>query len=673
MASLGGSSVGPTFQTLSEALASMNLQGSVQPGSTIYTIRGGRSFEIDGKFYDVDGPELGIDDGRYTDKDLCSYCRGITAAALASAEGYLHVPSFESLYEVGSHEKCGICNRIRTIIQSPGLVEKVKGLKNGKRPSPVRLKLVHPWEREGITGSCISLHIDYIEATSMQALFYVRCMEGDPAQNQVTKIRNLDHTGSSASADTLRTWYRKCTKFHQCSSPFTLTRSLQDERPKRLLQFSSSPDKSHCLTKANEAERLKGVPLDALPKTFREAITICLWLDIGHLWIDSLCIIQDSQEDWIEESKKMGGIYANSAITIAADAAKDSSGGCFNEKSKNQLDDDSKTWVARVTNKLPGWGDEESTFLIYPFSFGTGAAIPAIENSVLATRAWTFQERILPPRIVHCTSTQLFWECRQCYRAEDNIEHWQPDRIQTLPGLIKRVGNVEPWSYNARSGLQLLAERAILLWYKEIIPKHYSGRSLTYATDKLVAISGIARAIDSAMPPAPSVRLGNATYPSTQYLCGLWRSNIAQALVFFRDSQVNPGPPPHAAANPPKYHCPTWSWPPIPSRSIGLFSTKLAPPTSSASTAASWISAPAATLTVKRLEDDEIPINYDWLLDDAGVPVGFCCLDYDDPGITEVEVLLCFVLKTAQPALGYTKLGGYVLMVVPLGGAGGNR
>jgi hypothetical protein len=37
----------------------------------------------------------------------------------------------------------------------------------------------------------------------------------------------------------------------------------------------------------------RGIPVNSLPKTFRDAVRVCLVLDIMYLWIDSLCIVQD--------------------------------------------------------------------------------------------------------------------------------------------------------------------------------------------------------------------------------------------------------------------------------------------------------------------------------------------------------------------------------------------
>lgn len=44
------------------------------------------------------------------------------------------------------------------------------------------------------------------------------------------------------------------------------------------------------------------IPFEDLPKTFQDAITITQQLGIGYLWIDSLCIIQDSPKDWKKEA-----------------------------------------------------------------------------------------------------------------------------------------------------------------------------------------------------------------------------------------------------------------------------------------------------------------------------------------------------------------------------------
>lgn len=51
-------------------------------------------------------------------------------------------------------------------------------------------------------------------------------------------------------------------------------------------------------TRANQALRVDGIPIQKFPKTFRDAMKFSKAMEIRHLWIDALCIIQDDKEDW---------------------------------------------------------------------------------------------------------------------------------------------------------------------------------------------------------------------------------------------------------------------------------------------------------------------------------------------------------------------------------------
>lgn len=58
-----------------------------------------------------------------------------------------------------------------------------------------------------------------------------------------------------------------------------------------------------------------------MPQTFQDTVSVACHLGIQYLWIDSLCIIQESDEDCSRESVVIGDIYANSFCTIAATSA----------------------------------------------------------------------------------------------------------------------------------------------------------------------------------------------------------------------------------------------------------------------------------------------------------------------------------------------------------------
>ena len=71
------------------------------------------------------------------------------------------------------------------------------------------------------------------------------------------------------------------------------------------------------------------VPWSALTKTFQHAIKFARMLNLRYIWIDSLCIVQDCKQDWLEQSSKMASIYEHSAVTLAATVALNGTAGCF--------------------------------------------------------------------------------------------------------------------------------------------------------------------------------------------------------------------------------------------------------------------------------------------------------------------------------------------------------
>jgi hypothetical protein len=77
---------------------------------------------------------------------------------------------------------------------------------------------------------------------------------------------------------------------------------------------------------------MDNIDMDELPKTFQDAIVITRRLGARYLWIDSLCNIQDSVEDWENESASMEHVYRNSMCNIAVTSGMDGSVGCLFER-----------------------------------------------------------------------------------------------------------------------------------------------------------------------------------------------------------------------------------------------------------------------------------------------------------------------------------------------------
>jgi len=80
-------------------------------------------------------------------------------------------------------------------------------------------------------------------------------------------------------------------------------------------------------TRANIRRRLQKLPHNELSKTHQDAVYITRQMGVRYLWIDAICILQDDSTDWATESAKMGSIYHNSMLTLAAAESVDAEGG----------------------------------------------------------------------------------------------------------------------------------------------------------------------------------------------------------------------------------------------------------------------------------------------------------------------------------------------------------
>jgi hypothetical protein len=71
-------------------------------------------------------------------------------------------------------------------------------------------------------------------------------------------------------------------------------------------------------TKSNIEEHFEGIKILHLPQGIRDAIVVTRKLDLQYLSVDSLCIVQDSEEDKIHEIGRMESTYGNAWVTISA-------------------------------------------------------------------------------------------------------------------------------------------------------------------------------------------------------------------------------------------------------------------------------------------------------------------------------------------------------------------
>ena len=349
----------------------------------------------------------------------------------------------------------------------------------------------------------------------------------------------------------IRDWLTECDTHSLCrvSQPKTA--------PRRLLEIKSSDNGyelvlrdspievamgyaalSHCwgrshifkTLKDNIEEHKRRIEFSELPRTFQDAVVLCIKLGIPFLWIDSLCIIQDDRSDWGCESTQMAEIYENAVLVISAARASNGEAGLFSHEVEYEgliiptgLQDDSapsRILHRRCLRDEPHHSWTEAYFSESVF----GNWRPA---NPLLSRAWAFQERLLARRIIHFGKTELVWECRtelKCQCAGSKIFRERSSfKVDWDRAISDRIGHVHD------------------LWWNLV--QHYTCRQLTYHSDKLAGISGTARRLAQVF----GNRLG-------AYYAGHWENGLLESLLWARDFRTD------LRARPELKAAPTWSW-----------------------------------------------------------------------------------------------------------------
>ena len=228
----------------------------------------------------------------------------------------------------------------------------------------------------------------------------------------------------------------------------------------------------------------------------------------------------------------------------------------------------------------------------------------AFRGSELEKRAWVMQELLLAPRILYVHERQLFWECFE-QKACETFPHGLPESIKTtqregksllaashphqtimshtktnvhylredhqdqesradqcateLSSLSDSQASEDSLDSASYSSSENSHNYAAKLWQATVTA--YMACSLTRASDKLLALSGVAQALQWAM--------------DSEYVAGLWTRNIVPQLLWRSDR-------PGATRSVKEYRAPSWSWASVEGKIIydnvdkyGLFEVKV--------------------------------------------------------------------------------------------------
>lgn len=280
------------------------------------------------------------------------------------------------------------------------------------------------------------------------------------------------------------------------------------------------------LTSATIPMLREELPVSAVSQTFRDAFTVTRRLGFRYIWIDSLCIIQDSEQDWLTESSRMGSVYKHAVCTIAAVAAAEGSDKLFS------IHDPTKgsPLTLQIVRKPPidawpclgprrwNFGPQTDVTGLY-YCVSDNAWVKEVSRAALNRRGWVVQERLLSPRTISFSS-ELFWECRMM-KASETVPIGFPSYEQTRHLPESPSSNVKIWRRISDFGPpRLTLFNDYQSW--KLTVENFSRYDLTMERDKLPAISGIARELQGDEDP---------------YLAGLWRNDLVSQLLWRRSSR----------------------------------------------------------------------------------------------------------------------------------------
>ena len=256
-----------------------------------------------------------------------------------------------------------------------------------------------------------------------------------------------------------------------------------------------------------------GIPFTDLPLVVQDAVLVTSKVGLRFIWVDAMCILQDSVEDWTHEANKMSEVYEGCVFTISALAGETSMTNFLGDRGlrpiylgRVKIEDGSRACSSRLfARRVPRSGRTE------------------LSRGALSTRAWPLQERVLSPAILHYGRDQMIWECNKHLRSEVG------ERLNS-PLMLPRISAITP-TQNA----------PLDIWCSYVM--EFTGRNIAFVSDRLPAILGIAS------------KLRSAGLYKGRYVAGHWESGLHSSLLWYRHQDSLYGPMTET-----NIQVPTWSW-----------------------------------------------------------------------------------------------------------------
>ena len=265
---------------------------------------------------------------------------------------------------------------------------------------------------------------------------------------------------------------------------------------------------------------------------------MALLLEIKYVWIDSLCIIQDSIGDWKAEASTMSNVYSHGILNLSATSPHSAIKGLI---------------ACRNSDLRPLWIEaQDMTGDLSPFLVcHTPYWKYAIDEAPVNRRGRVLQERVLSRRIVHFTANGLGWECNKHAEVDRATElsfnrgrhDFYDDKHDSGRSLM--FNSQSTYTFNKSMFLEEAIETnytpKYALWraWRGVV-NMYTYCDLTNDLDILIALSGLATSFQSLL--------------NDVYIAGHWRQELECSLTWFANDAME------KRRRASEYRAPSWSW-----------------------------------------------------------------------------------------------------------------
>ncbi|KAH7384362.1 heterokaryon incompatibility protein-domain-containing protein [Phaeosphaeria sp. MPI-PUGE-AT-0046c] len=277
------------------------------------------------------------------------------------------------------------------------------------------------------------------------------------------------------------------------------------------------------------------LPVGSLSRTIQDAMLVTLEMGFKYIWIDSLCIIQDSAEDWAREALLMGEVYQNASCNISASGFSNGKHGFISPRAFDPAPVSAQVKWAMAQQQNFGMSPTET----YSFIFDNPRT--EIYHAPLFQRAWTLQEQLLASRALHFGTDQMFWECSRSLANEVWPQGWEG---KGKPFTHNFTSFSQLWQFGIDS-LPASRESCYRIWRNIVVA--YTHRNVTFESDWLPALAGLASRFTSVLEDTN--------------VHGMWKRNLHHEILYNQEGTEGVGFTPHDSRVTPNWEeLPSWSW-----------------------------------------------------------------------------------------------------------------